>query len=61
MHDRNFVSSGDPRMSVIVFSLAARDEPRALQETRPEDFMVQIGYSLGAGADREALRPRAEA
>jgi hypothetical protein len=61
MQDRNFISSGEPRISVMGFSLAAMT--RRVHSTRrgPSRSCFQICDGLGAGADCEALRHGAEA
>jgi hypothetical protein len=61
MHDRNFMSSGEPRISVMGFSLGRQNEARAFDQARSEQVMLRITDGLGVRTDREALRHRAEA
>src|SRR5271170_5606616 len=61
MHDRNLMSSGEPRMSVMFFSLAAMTRRVHSTRARSEKVMFQIGGGPGARADREAVCHGAEA
>jgi hypothetical protein len=55
-HDRNFMSSGEPRISVTGFSLAAMTRRVHSTKRTPSS-----SCGLGARADHEALRHRADA
>ena len=60
MEDRNFMSSGDPRISSIDRSLARHDKAGAFDQARPEHVVSEIGDGFAARFDCEPLRHGAE-
>src|SRR3981189_2499259 len=61
MEDRNFMSSGDPRISPIVFSLAPMTRCVQSIRRRPSRSWSEIGNGPSARTDCEPLRHGAEA